>query len=63
MNELLGIGDIGAFVGLNPGQGYHYSSKGKLPEPDITQGKRSFWFGSTIEEWARENRVGKFKFI
>lgn len=63
MNDLLGIGDIGGFVGLNPQTGYNYSSKGKLPEPDVTQGKRSFWFPETIIVWARQQKVGKYKYL
>ena len=63
MNELLGIGDIGEFVGLNPDQGYHYSHKGRLPDPDVVVGKRNFWFPFTIADWAREHRIGKYKFI
>ena len=63
MNELLGLADIGEFLGLNPDQGYHYSHKKKLPEPDITQGKRGFWFPETIIGWARDNKVGKYKYL
>ena len=62
MNQLLGIGDIGEFVGLNPDQGYWYSSKGKLPPADQEVGKRRFWYPFTIADWARKNRVGKYKF-
>ena len=63
MNELLGIKQIGAFVGLNDHAGYWYSSQGRLPEPDMTNGTRRFWFTFTIAEWAKENAVGKYKFL
>ena len=63
MNQLLGIADIGAFVGLNPDQGYWYSSNGKLPPADMEIGKRRFWEESTIRDWAREHQVGKYKYL
>ena len=63
MNQLLGIADIGEFLGLNPDQGYWYSSKGRLPPPDMEQGKRRFWEASTIRDWAREQKVGKYKYL
>lgn len=63
MNQLLGIGDIGEFVGLHPDTGYRYSSEKKLPPPDMEIGKRRLWEPATIRAWARENRVGKWKFL
>ena len=63
MNQLLGLADIGEFLGLHPNTGYQYSSKMKLPPADMLHGKRRLWEASTIREWARENRVGKFKFL
>ena len=63
MNQLLGIGDIGEFVGLNPDQGYWYSSKDKLPPADMMVGKRRFWEPGTIRDWARESRIGKYKYL
>ncbi len=60
---LLGIGDIGSFCGLNSDAGYWYSSKKRLPDPDIVQGQRGFWYPATIEEWAKEHQVGKFKYL
>ena len=63
MNQLLGIGDIGEFVGLHEDTGYRYSSEGRLPPADMEVGKRRLWEASTIRAWAREHQVGKYKFL
>ena len=63
MNQMLGIGDIGEFVGLHKDTGYHYSTNGRLPPADMEVGKRRFWEPATIRDWAREHRIGKYKFL
>ena len=63
MNQLLGIADIGEFLGLNQSHGYWLSWKGRLPRADMEVGKRKFWEASTIRDWAREQKVGKYKYL
>ena len=63
MNQLLGIKQIGEFLGLNPDHGYWLSSNDRLPRADMEVGKRRFWEASTIRDWARDQKVGKYKYL
>lgn len=57
--EVLGVAEVAARIGLKASTVQVMSSRGQLPEPDMTvnAGNTKLWYTETIDEWDRTRRV------
>ena len=59
---MLNVEEVADLVGLKRQTVYVYRYRGTLPAADEMRGDRPFWLESTIVDWARGNKVGRFKY-
>ena len=54
--EVLGVAEFAKRVGMTEGTIRNYSSRGLLPEPDITtnKGTTKLWVAATVDKWNDE---------
>lgn len=50
--EVLGAGELAAFMGVKPGTIRQWRFRGKLPAADLEVNGRECWYAETIQEWA-----------
>jgi len=56
--NVLGVNEVAERIGLKPSTVQVMSSRGQLPEPDLTvnAGTTKLWYAETIDEWNRDRR-------
>ena len=61
MNELLGSTEVARLLELEPATIWVYTSRGLLPQPDMTTARQKLWFKDTIVDWAQTKGVGCYR--
>ncbi|UQA91201.1 helix-turn-helix transcriptional regulator [Streptomyces halobius] len=60
-NTLWSYKEIAAHIQVQPETVRSYRKHGHLPEPDLVQGGKPYWFADTIRAWGAQRPGGRHR--